>query len=185
MTDAVILHGTKGSPNINWFPWMKEKLEAHGVNVFTPSLPTPQNQSKDNWCSALREQAPDFNEDTILIGHSCGANLVLHILEAMERPVKYAALIGVVIAAIDDDEINKLNETFINHDYQWNEIQSGAQHISIFHGTNDPYVPLSQPQTVAKALNINLQTIENGGHLNAAAGYTEFPKLYNDIIENL
>ena len=64
------LHGTMGNPHGNWFPWLKDQLEAKGHEVYVPKLPTPEGQSVKNWCKALDEQAPLFDEDTILIGHS-------------------------------------------------------------------------------------------------------------------
>ena len=63
--DVIILHGTMGSPEGNWFPWLKSQLE-NDYNVYVPRFPTPDNQSKETWCAALRDQAPIFGKDTIL-----------------------------------------------------------------------------------------------------------------------
>ena len=40
-TNVFIFHGTEGYPEENWFPWLKEKLEAKGYKVFVPQFPTP------------------------------------------------------------------------------------------------------------------------------------------------
>jgi hypothetical protein len=36
MKTAIIIHGTGGSPDENWFPWMKTQLEEQGYRVFVP-----------------------------------------------------------------------------------------------------------------------------------------------------
>ncbi|MBI5073039.1 hypothetical protein HZA99_04435 [Candidatus Woesearchaeota archaeon] len=45
MKYAIIVHGTDGHPQENWFPWLKEKLKLYGYEVFVPQFPTPQNQT--------------------------------------------------------------------------------------------------------------------------------------------
>ncbi len=32
MRNVFIFHGTEGYPEENWFPWLKEKLEAVGIS---------------------------------------------------------------------------------------------------------------------------------------------------------
>lgn len=182
---AVIFHGTMGSPEGNWFPWLKEKLESHGLDVFVPKFPTPEGQSKESWCAALRDQAPIFGKDTLLIGHSCGANHVLHVLESMETPVKYAALVGCVTDETGFEDIDALNDTFIHHDFDWAKIKKAAEHIEIFHGSDDPYVPLEQPLDVARNLGIPLTLVPDGGHLNASSNYTEFDLLYRNVKKHI
>ncbi len=38
MKTAIILHGTLGSPDGNWFQWLKEQLEEKGFMVWLPPL---------------------------------------------------------------------------------------------------------------------------------------------------
>lgn len=179
--DVVILHGTLGSPAGNWFPWLKEELEAQGHAVYVPTLPTPENQTKEGWCAALREQAPNFNENTILIGHSCGATFVLHVLETLAQPVAASVLVSVVMDDIDNVEYDTLNHSFVHHDFDWPAICANMGRMTILHGENDPYVPLSHPQNVAKKVGIEPIIIPNGGHLNADSDYTSFPQLLEVI----
>jgi len=38
MKKAVLIHGWEGYPEEGWRPWLKEKLEANGFQVFVPAL---------------------------------------------------------------------------------------------------------------------------------------------------
>ena len=44
---ALIFHGTMGSPNGNWFPWLQSELISKGWDVDVPAFPTPEGQSLD------------------------------------------------------------------------------------------------------------------------------------------
>lgn len=177
MKTVVILHGTKGSPEGNWFPWLKQELEAKGCKVYVPRLPTPEGQSVRNWCKALDEQAPRFDGDTILIGHSCGAAYLLHILEVLNEPVAQSVFVSGFTEKLGNEEYDLLNATFVEHDFDWKKIKSNAWKITLFHGSDDPYVPLACAEKLAKSLGAALTVIENGGHLNAGSGYSEFPEI--------
>lgn len=174
---TIILHGTKGSPDGNWFPWLKDELFKCGHDVYVPRLPTPENQSKENWCRALDEQAPLFDRDTTLIGHSCGATYLLHILEGLKQPVAHAVFVSGFIDKIGNKEYDDLNASFVEHDFAWQTIKANAKKITVLHGDNDPYVPLPYAQRYAEKLAVPVTVIPGGGHLNAEFGFTTFSQL--------
>lgn len=76
-----ILHGTKGTPEANWFPWLASKLENLGHEVIVPRFPTPENQSLIVWRDVFVQSFGQLTKDTILIGHSIGAVFSLRLLE--------------------------------------------------------------------------------------------------------
>lgn len=180
---AIIFHGTMGAPDGNWFGWLKSELAIYGIETFIPRLPTPESQTVANWLIAVKNQAPDPDENTLLIGHSCGANFLLHYLPTLLRPPFYVALAGIVIDKIGDREIDGLNSDFISRAYDWDGIKRNIGHSTLVHGDDDPYVPLDQPVKVSRELDIPLVLIPTGKHLNTPAGYTKFPYLL-DQIEN-
>ena len=175
--DVVILHGTKGSPNGNWFPWLKKECEKLGHSVFVPKFPTPENQSVKNWCKELDKQAPIFGKDTIIIGHSCGATYLLHILETIKRPIAQSIFVSCFIDKLGYPEFDLLNKSFVEHEFNWEKIKKNAGKIDIFHGDNDPYIPLKYAEKISAKLEVSMQIIKNGGHLNSESNYTKFPEL--------
>jgi predicted alpha/beta hydrolase family esterase len=124
----LILHGTKGPPDGNWFPWLKAKVENHGIFAFAPRFPTPNGQSKENWDRVLN--GFDFDGDTICIGHSCGATYLLHILERLEKPIRRAIFVSGFADNLGIDEYDKLNETFVSHNFDFEKICRNAGHLN-------------------------------------------------------
>lgn len=185
MADIVILHGTLGSPEGNWFPWLKSECVALGHKVYVPEFPTPEGQNPDNWCRVLRDQAPVFGEDTIIIGHSIGATYLLHILAVLNVPLKASFFISPVMDIIGNAEYDTLNAQFIapilNQKWQWPDLKEKMGDAYLMHGDNDPYVPTAHAQTLSDGLNIPIDMIAEGGHLNAESGYTSFPHLLDQI----
>jgi len=175
--DVVILHGTGGSPEGNWFPWLKKELEAAGHNVRIPRFPTPENQSVESWCKVLREEAPDFGKDTVLIGHSCGAAYILSILNVLEEPIAKSIFVSGFMEKLNNEFFDTLNATFIDKDFNWGTIRRNAGEITLFQGDNDPYVPMAAAQRLSDKLKTPLTVIPNGGHLNAESGYDKFPEI--------
>lgn len=176
--NIVVLHGTKGSPDSNWFPWIKEKAQKAGIQIDVPTLPTPEGHTLENWLEAIK--GIDFNEETILIGHSCGATFLLHLLES--HKVKKAIFVSGFIREIGIPEYDDLNASFIKKSgWDWDAIQNNAKDILIYHGSNDPYVPVEQAKELHQKIGGKLKIIKDGGHLNVETGYTQFPELWNNL----
>src|SRR3989344_7489558 len=94
-----IFHGTEGYPEENWFPWLKSKAEARGVEVFVPQFPSPPGESAKiaEWFDVLRNYESRIGEDTIFVGHSLGGVFTLRILEKLPHSVRAAFLVGAPI----------------------------------------------------------------------------------------
>ncbi len=39
-SNYIIVHGSFGSPFVNWFPWLRNELENRNLEVYTPDFPT-------------------------------------------------------------------------------------------------------------------------------------------------
>lgn len=183
MAHFLIIHGTEGSPEGNWFPWLKQKLSANGHTVSVPQFPTPGNQFLSSWIdtarTVLQTEEPG---NTILIGHSTGAVAVLHLAELADKPYRAIYSICPFTCNLGIEKYDRLNETFINHSLDWEKVKQGALEWQVFAGDNDPYVPLSRSQQVAQHLQCPIKIIPDGGHLNAESGYKQFPELLESIL---
>ncbi len=181
MKKALIFHGTHGSPQGNWFPWLQDELMMQGWQVAVPKLPTPKGQSLSGWVEALEEQVPGYQDADVIFGHSCGGAFALRLLEQSKITPEKTILISTVIDEISNKEFDKLNKSFIDTPFQWDKIKTSCDDIVVFHGDNDPYVSLSQAETISKNLDAPLNIIKGGGHLNANSGFDTFPEML-DIL---
>ena len=123
MAKIFIIHGAYGHPKENWIPWLKLELEKLGLNVVIPKFPTPENQSLENWQKIM--ETYDIESDDILIGHSIGPALILHLLETYKA--KAAFLIAGFIGALCFDEVDTINASFFKNPFDWNKIKQNCK----------------------------------------------------------
>lgn len=181
MRNILIFHGTGGSPEGNWFPWLKEELESRGHRVFIPKFPDPRKDNHlEDWLKVLEAYKEYINESTILIGHSLGGLFLLRVLERLEKKVAAAFFISPP-AGVKPIKYFVSDEKFSGFEFDWEKIRKGAKYFKVYHSDNDPYISLANGQKVADELEVSLAFIPNAGHLNAEAGFTEFPQLLEDI----
>lgn len=130
---AIIFHGTGGRPDVCWYPWLGARLEARGFQVERPSYPTLNQEPIASFLPrVLRDHA--FDEDTVLVGHSGGAALLLALLEALERPVAQAVLVAGYCRPP-----NRNAEPVLKDRYDWNQIRSRVRDLYFINSVTDPY----------------------------------------------
>jgi predicted alpha/beta hydrolase family esterase len=177
MKTAIILHGTLGSPDGNWFQWLKSELENHGLQVWLPQLPHAEQPSLNEWYKFIQEECPfAINEDTLIVGHSSGAILALII--AQDNMEKVGAIVDVSV--FHDNSLQwEPNNKLFDRQFDWTVIREGAKELLFIHSDNDPYVPLDQAQYVATNCGAELELIPDQGHFNLekSENYRQFPKL--------
>jgi len=94
---VVIVHGCPStsedlSYNKHWIPWIKEKLEEKGIKVYTPLIPEPWAPVYENWKKEFNKL--NFDEDSILIGHSCGCAFLVRWLGETKRKIEKLILVA-------------------------------------------------------------------------------------------
>jgi len=180
--NVFIFHGTEGYPEENWFPWMKEQLEAKGCNVIVPQFPSPPviPAKISEWFEVLKNYEQYINEDTILIGHSLGGVFALRLLEKLGHPVRAVFFVGTPIGIRPIANYDR-DSSFSGFDFDWEKIKNNSKSFSVFHSDNDPYVGLENGKELAKTLGTELTFIPNAGHFNTKAGYLNFPDLLKKV----
>ncbi len=181
MSTVFIFHGTGGYPDENWFPWLKQKLEADGHQVFVPQFPTPEGQSLASWKAVLDEYEDSINEDTIFVAHSLGCIFLLRLLEQFPHKVRAAVFVSGIVGIKPITNYEGDNAFGGGFDFDWRNIKTKAENFIVFHSDDDPYVALENGKQLAKNFGVELTFIPNAGHFNAKAGYTEFDALLEKL----
>ena len=181
MTNVIIIHGSYGYPEENWFPWLKSKLEKIGCRVFVPKFPTPKGQKLDKWLEVIKTYDKYLDKDSIIIGHSMGCSLVLRKLELLNKKIKAIFLVGGFTKDLWRGKYSDIVDTFFEKEFNWDKIRKNVKYANVYQSDNDPYVPISMGKEIARNLKGDLVIIKNAGHFNTESGYTKFNLLLEEI----
>jgi uncharacterized protein len=171
MKNSIILHGTGDRPDMYWFPYLKGKLEEKGYEVWLPQLPEVKPNLAD-WLPFVLNNGK-FGDETLLIGHSAGSQLILSILENLDVRIKQAVLVSgysKLLRASADIEKNEVEP-------DWENIKGKAKQFVFINSDNDPWeCNDSQGRIMLDHLG-GIQVIPKGeGHMGS--GYFNQP--YNE-----
>ena len=182
MKTAIIIHGMPdkeeyydptrpASSNCHWLPWIQKQLLLKDIIAQTPEMPMPYNPDYQSWKETL-ELFP-ITENTILIGHSCGAGLIARYLSENNAKVGKVVLVA---PWIDPD-------TYLDtgmFDFSLDEnLVSKTKGVTLFASTNDmDEVQKSVQIIMDKVKDIKLVEFKDKGHFCHRDMETDaFPKL--------
>lgn len=176
---VIIVHGTGGHPEENWFPWLKQELLSKGFQVHIPHLPDGNPLSLENWRDAFKAYEYALGKDCIVVGHSLGAAFLLSILGDFEAK---AAFFVAPAWGKTNNEFTPAMAPIADCPFEWDQIRRNCKEFHIFHADNDPYLPLERAETLSRHLQCDVTVIPGAEHFNTASGYTEFPQLLEEIL---
>ena len=176
-----IIHGSFGSPYVNWLSWLSDYIKDGGEEnkVYVPQFPTGVGyQNYENWSKLLKYYLDLglMNETTTIIGHSIAPVFISKFL--IENKVKVKKLIFVCgfnnYLGINED-YDTVNKTMYLDNLE--DVKQYADDIICFYSDNDPYVKYEVEKDFADRVATKAILIKNGRHLNAEAGYDTFEEI--------
>ena len=173
----IIIHGSFGSKDGNWFPWLKSKLKDKSVVV--PQMPVGVgNQNFENWSKVLDDL--EIDENTTIIAHSIAPIFVCKYLITNKIKVKKLVFVcGFNNYLGIDPNFDAVNEPMFIDNLE--DIKNYCNNIICFYSDDDPYVKFEVEKLFADTISNEQFIIENGGHINSESGYTKF----EDILKVL
>ena len=172
----VILHGYTGSNQTNFIPWLKAELEQRGARVQAPQLPNTDNPTEVEQVQYVLDHV-QFDENTVLIGHSLGGLVAMRVLEKLPHKIHHLMLVAPAVLRQfyqgSDDIDTKTGERkrFIDHfsyDFDFDKISSQAVHKTILQDNNDSKSRKPSMQYIADNIGATLyKTVANKRHFVA------------------
>lgn len=184
MKTALLLHGTLGSPDGNWFRWLQNQLELEGYEVWLPTLPHADQPSLREWADYIHMKAPfPLNEETLIVGHSSGS--ILALVLAQQNDVPIGEIIDVSVFYDNSLKWSPNNRLF-DIALDWQKIARNVIKLRFIHSNDDPYVPLEQARHVAENTGGKLIMLPGQGHFNLekSQSYREFPALLDVLHQD-
>src|SRR3989344_333839 len=189
MKTAIILHGMpskeeylnnpdRPSPsNSHWLPWLQQQLIVRGILAQTPELPEPYAPDYGKWRAVL-ERFP-IDEETILVGHSCGGGFLVRWLSEHGVRVGKVALIAPWINPKDSRLVFGLFAFVIDSD-----LAARAVEIRLFISADDDKEELDTAELLKKSVKgITVAEFTDRGHFTYGdMGTDRFPELSEYLL---
>lgn len=179
MKNAVILHGTGNNPEDNWFRWLDKELTLMGYKVWVPELPDADEPDLDKYSDYFFNQNDwEFNEETVLIGHSSGCSAIMRILEDLGQDLKVDK--AIMVAGFVGDVDYPPNKHLKGFQYDFEKIKNSVKEIILIHSDDDPYVDIKYGQELEEKLDAKLVVIKGQKHFSVSSygdKYKEFPEI--------
>lgn len=131
MRRAIIFHGTGGNPGVAWYPWLAARLTERGYDVEVPHYPGINIEPIAEFLPKVLK-AHTFDEQTVLVGHSGGASLLLALLEHVQ--VDQAILVAGYCTQPNDSD-----EPVLQPSYDWSTIRGNVRDAYFINSRLDPY----------------------------------------------
>lgn len=173
MKKALILHAWYGSPEADWYPWLKTELQKKGYEVWLPELPTMPTKSPDmETMLKFIIEKKFMDEDTTVIGHSLGSVLALRLAERTKFKV------GILLAGWDYNDLKPEHQSFWQTMMDHELIKKNVGEWACLISDDDPYVtPAIAEEMTARLGGKSIRVGKKGHFLTKDDGVTEVPEI--------
>ena len=130
---AIIFHGPGAHPDVVWLPWLRERLPERGYAVEVPHYPGLNVEPIASFLPKVLANHT-FDANTVLVGHSGGAALLLAVLEHLDARVDQAILVAGYCT-----QPNEEDEPVLQDSYDWAAIRASVDDLYFINSRDDPY----------------------------------------------
>lgn len=189
MKRAIIVHGMPteksyhditrdNESNGHWLPWLQQQLCARDILTQTPEMPVPYAPDYDVWKSEFERQFID--ENTTIIGHSCGGGFLIRWLSETKKTVNHVVLVAPWLDR--EKEYTPLFEFDLEKSFP----KKAVNGVDLLYSTNDD-IEMQTTLEYLEGLNLDIRYHEfkDYGHFCFRDMKTrEFPELLGICLNN-
>mgnify|MGYP001566600257 FL=1 len=162
----------------HWIPWLKRNLIAAGIKAETPLMPDPWEPSYQKFKTEFEKYEVD--ENTILVGHSCGSAFLVRWLGETKKKIFKLVLVAPWKIPDKDDKFRK---EFYTYPIDKN-IKSRVGKIVMFTADDEEDEGKESLKIFHQALGGAVIELKGHGHYTFGdMGTEEFPELLEKVID--
>ena len=195
MRKAILIHGWTNKDafynpkyptpsNGHWLPWLSKQLIIRDIHAIAPEMPHSYYPEYEIWKTEL-ERFP-LDEETILVGHSCGGGFITRYLSENNVKVGKVVLVAPWLGITDETNPEK-DEKLEFFDFEIDQkLAEKTKELVLFESTNDMKVIQESINILKKKIdNMKVVTLKDKGHFTQKSlGGVEFPELLNEIVND-
>ncbi|HXK35939.1 MAG TPA: alpha/beta hydrolase [Candidatus Paceibacterota bacterium] len=137
-----IIHNWDGTPGTNWYPWLKQELEAKGFLVVVPEMPDTAEPVIEKWVEHLKNIISVPDDKTYFIGHSIGCQTAMRYLES-SNDVKIGGALFVAgwfkLDNLEDKEVARIAEPWLTTPINFEKVKNSITKLHVLLSSDDPY----------------------------------------------
>lgn len=188
MKTSLIIHGYNdqsefedvnrpAASNDHWYPWLQRQLLLQHIEAQTPEMPGFYEPNYEKWKEMFERFQP--NNETILVGHSCGGGFLVRWLSENNTSVGKVVLVAPWL-----DPSQMIDPEFFNFEIDQN-IASRTKGLTIVYSTDDyPDILESVKILQTKLKDTDFREFTDKGHFVLDSLKTEkFPELLEIILQ--
>ncbi|HOX11185.1 MAG TPA: alpha/beta fold hydrolase [Candidatus Moranbacteria bacterium] len=162
-----IIHGWGGGPECACLPWLKNKLEENGFEVFAPKMPNTDEPEISEWVNYLAELVDTPDKQTYFIGHSIGCQAIMRYLQTINQKVGGAIFIAgwFMLKNLEPEEIT-IAAPWVKNNINFEKLKKVSENYVEIISDNDPFGGFEENKRIFfEELGAKLIVLKNAGHI--------------------
>lgn len=172
MKRVFIVHGWSGTPESNWFPWMKRELRSRDISTKILHMPNADFPKMDEWITYMHDEIGIPDDDVFLVGHSLGCMAIMRFAESLKEGQRIGGML--LVAGFAHSIGIPYLEDFFTKPLNYQKIRDVVLRKIYINSNDDPFVPLIEGKNLENMLGGELIIMQDAGHINESNGFVTF-----------